>query len=204
MCKSGFFTETRTTYTYAYTAGEWEEDSNWHRLSRVTTNDGRTGRRAFYHEGLEIEVVGDLVSKSYVDMTIAGLADFGVKVENEDYKYLRVAQGQSYESREYIIEGDASGASYFFASAAINQGSVKVYNLSLESLLFSVHLSSHLLMPLASYLLSCIPKLLLNFISSMFMLHPNNVFLHFMNSLGFVLYYYNLLQHSLGCAHYLI
>ena len=85
-------------------------------------------------QGLEIEVEGDLVSKSYVDMTIAGMADFGVKVENEDYKYLRVAQGQSYESREYVIEGDASGASYFFASAAISQGSVKVYNLSLESL----------------------------------------------------------------------
>ena len=84
--------------------------------------------------GLTVEIEGGLVSKSYIDMTISSMNDFGVTVSNDDYKCFVVTPNQSYQSREVLIEGDASGASYFFASAAISGGSVKVYNLLLDSL----------------------------------------------------------------------
>ena len=83
--------------------------------------------------GLKLEITGNLVSKSYIDMTIAGMADFGVTVLNDSYRVFYVEGGQSYRSRSYLIEGDASGASYFLGLAAISGDEIKVHNISEES-----------------------------------------------------------------------
>ncbi|MBT5830568.1 MAG: 3-phosphoshikimate 1-carboxyvinyltransferase [Candidatus Latescibacteria bacterium] len=89
---------------------------------------------AYAQEDVEIVVEGDLVSKPYIDLTAGVMRDFGVEIVNEDYKVLRVKAGQRYQARDYIIEPDASNASYFFAAAAVTGGRVKVLNLDKKSI----------------------------------------------------------------------
>lgn len=83
----------------------------------------------YAERGVAIEVEGELVSAPYLDMTAAIMADFGVRVENEGYRRLRVPPGQRYRGREYTVEPDASTASYFFAAAAVTGGRVRVPHL---------------------------------------------------------------------------
>jgi 5-enolpyruvylshikimate-3-phosphate synthase len=75
----------------------------------------------YARDGVEIAVEGDLVSKPYMTMTAAVMADFGVRAELDTHlwKTFRVAPGQRYAGRGYAIEPDASNASYFFAAAAV-------------------------------------------------------------------------------------
>lgn len=75
--------------------------------------------------GLEIQIEGDLVSKAYVDMTIAVMQAFGISVETTDAGY-KVNGGQTYRAGEFTIEPDASQASYFWAAAAVAKGRVLV------------------------------------------------------------------------------
>ncbi|MGQ4806836.1 3-phosphoshikimate 1-carboxyvinyltransferase [Candidatus Entotheonellaceae bacterium PAL068K] len=60
-----------------------------------------------------------LVSIPYVDMTLDIMASFGVQVENDGYRRFVVPGRQSYEGRDYTIEGDASSATYFWGLAAL-------------------------------------------------------------------------------------
>ena len=82
---------------------------------------------------VEIRVDGDLVSKPYIDLTIAVMRDFGVEVVNRNYRSFTVHAGQRYEPRAYQIEPDASNASYFFAAAALTGGRVRVPQLTAQS-----------------------------------------------------------------------
>lgn len=76
----------------------------------------------------KIEIQGDLVSKPYIDITLDIMSRFGVKVENNDYKSFTVTGQQSYQALEkYMVEGDASSASYFLAAGAIKGGEVTVH-----------------------------------------------------------------------------
>jgi 3-phosphoshikimate 1-carboxyvinyltransferase len=82
---------------------------------------------------VEIEVITELNSKPYVDMTLSIMSDFGVEVNRDGYQYFRVLN-TNYESRiTYSIESDASAASYFFAAPAICGGTVRVENISRQS-----------------------------------------------------------------------
>ena len=83
---------------------------------------------------VRIIITDDLVSKHYVDMTIAVMSKFGVSVERDSYREFCVKSGQNYKGCKYIVEPDASGASYFFAAAAITGGRVKVEGLGEGSL----------------------------------------------------------------------
>ncbi|MBY5991648.1 3-phosphoshikimate 1-carboxyvinyltransferase [Ferrimonas balearica] len=86
-------------------------------------------------DSLTIEVEGDLVSKPYIDITLALMARFGVEVENRDYRVFHVAAGQSYRSPgRFLVEGDASSASYFLAAGAIGGGPVTVHGVGRLSL----------------------------------------------------------------------
>ena len=75
-----------------------------------------------------VEVVGNLVSKPYVDITRDVMAAFRVEVQNEGYRSFFVRSGQRYLPQTYRIEGDASNASYFFSAAALTKGRVRVEN----------------------------------------------------------------------------
>ncbi len=81
-----------------------------------------------------IVIDGDLVSKPYIDITLHLMADFGVKVDNHGYQRFFVRGSQQYRSPgAYLIEGDASSASYFLAAAAIKGGTVKVTGIGRNS-----------------------------------------------------------------------
>jgi 3-phosphoshikimate 1-carboxyvinyltransferase len=75
----------------------------------------------------EILIDGELVSKPYIDITLALMARFGVTVENQQYQRFLVTGNQRYQSPgHWLVEGDASSASYFLAAAAIKGGTIKV------------------------------------------------------------------------------
>ncbi|WP_076536496.1 3-phosphoshikimate 1-carboxyvinyltransferase [Shewanella sp. UCD-KL21] len=76
---------------------------------------------------VNITIKGELVSKPYIDITIALMARFGVEVINHDYCRFEIPTGQKYVSPgKVLVEGDASSASYFLAAGAIQGGEVKV------------------------------------------------------------------------------
>ena len=75
-----------------------------------------------------VEVIGDLVSKPYVDITRDVIAAFKVEVQNAGYHSFFIKAGQRYLPQTYFIEGDASNASYFFSAAALTKGRVRVEN----------------------------------------------------------------------------
>lgn len=76
---------------------------------------------------VSIEVLGELISKPYIEITLAMMARFGVKVERKDWQHFVVFGGQRYQSPGSVfVEGDASSASYFLAAGAIGGGPVRV------------------------------------------------------------------------------
>ncbi len=83
-----------------------------------------------------IEVVGGLVSEPYVTMTAATMREFGVETlvqrDGDDTKIV-VAAPQNYQSGTYLIEPDASNASYFLAAPAIAGGRVAVSGIGTDS-----------------------------------------------------------------------
>lgn len=89
----------------------------------------------------EIVVVGELVSRPYVEMTAQIIRDFGVEVEwidgldgGQQTLSCRIDGRSGYRGRQYAIEPDASAASYFWAAAAITGGEVTVLGLSADAL----------------------------------------------------------------------
>ena len=83
---------------------------------------------------VQIEVIGDLISKPYVDITRSVMESFGVTFSNDGYRRLHVRSGQRYAARDYAVEADASNASYFLAAAAVTGGTVTLENLSSSSI----------------------------------------------------------------------
>ncbi len=75
---------------------------------------------------------GDVVSKPYIDITIEVMKSFGADVQEKTNGYI-ISSTKLYQSATYIIEGDYSSASYFFAAAAITGGKVTVQNLNPHS-----------------------------------------------------------------------
>lgn len=76
-------------------------------------------------EGLEITVEGELISRPYIDITLAMMKTFGADV-TVTKKGFRVAKGGYRAQENYAVEGDASGASYFLALGALTGGPVRV------------------------------------------------------------------------------
>ncbi len=82
-----------------------------------------------------IRVEGTLISKPYVELTLAQMARFGVHVTHENWQSFTLPGSQTYESPgEIAVEGDASSASYFLAAGAIGGGPVRVEGVGTESL----------------------------------------------------------------------
>jgi 3-phosphoshikimate 1-carboxyvinyltransferase len=78
---------------------------------------------------LEVEVQGDLFSSPYVDLTIDVMARFGMTVDRAGTRYFRVSPGRGYRRCDFAVEGDVSGASYFWAAAAVTGGRVVTENI---------------------------------------------------------------------------
>ncbi|OQX49780.1 MAG: 3-phosphoshikimate 1-carboxyvinyltransferase [Epsilonproteobacteria bacterium 4484_20] len=83
---------------------------------------------------MQISIIGELVSKPYIDITLDIMRIFGVDVINENYEKFIVKAGQKYRAVDrFMVEGDASSASYFLAAAAIKGGTVKVTGIGKNS-----------------------------------------------------------------------
>ena len=86
-------------------------------------------------QSLTIEVVGDLISKPYIEITLNLLARFGIQVERDGWASFTIPAGQMYQSPGLIhVEGDASSASYFLAAGAIAGGPVRVEGVGQSSI----------------------------------------------------------------------
>ncbi|WP_159715424.1 3-phosphoshikimate 1-carboxyvinyltransferase [Blochmannia endosymbiont of Camponotus nipponensis] len=74
-----------------------------------------------------IRLNGALVSKPYIDITLSLMKIFGINIEHENYRVFHCKGNTVYQSPgHYLVEGDASSASYFLAASAIRGGTVRV------------------------------------------------------------------------------
>ncbi|MFH1817462.1 MAG: 3-phosphoshikimate 1-carboxyvinyltransferase [Pseudomonadota bacterium] len=81
-----------------------------------------------------IEVVGELISKPYIGITLAMLRRFGVDITRNGWQGFGVPAAARYQSPgEIWVEGDASSASYFLAAGAIGGGPVRVQGVGRDS-----------------------------------------------------------------------
>jgi 3-phosphoshikimate 1-carboxyvinyltransferase len=78
--------------------------------------------------GLVVRLDGEVVSRPYLDLTLAVMAAFGITVDQPDDRTYVVPPGR-YRATRYTIEPDASAASYFFAAPVIAGGRVRVVGL---------------------------------------------------------------------------
>jgi 3-phosphoshikimate 1-carboxyvinyltransferase len=72
-------------------------------------------------QDIVIEVVGELISRPYIEITLNLLARFGIPVVREGWQRFTIPAGSQYQSPGTLhVEADASSASYFIALGAIN------------------------------------------------------------------------------------
>jgi 3-phosphoshikimate 1-carboxyvinyltransferase len=85
---------------------------------------------------ITIEVVGELISKPYIEITLNLLARYGIAVERHGWERFVIPAGSRYQSPGTIhVEADASSASYFIALGAIAQGSgIRIQGVGADSI----------------------------------------------------------------------
>ena len=87
-----------------------------------------------------IEVVGELISKPYIEITLNLLARFGIQVRRDGWERFTIPAGSRYQSPGSIhVEADASSASYFIAIGAITtsaagQNGIKIEGVGADSI----------------------------------------------------------------------
>lgn len=80
----------------------------------------------------KINITKEIKSKAYIDLTIDCMKDFGVYVENKDYKEFIIKGNQSYKGRTYKLEGDYSQAAFYLVANVLGSD-VGIENLNIES-----------------------------------------------------------------------
>ncbi len=88
----------------------------------------------FAQSDMTINVAGPLVSVPYVTMTVAMMRQFGLTIDDAPTRFHVPAPQRPTPLTRYDIEPDASAASYFFAAAAITDGSITVLGVPTPSL----------------------------------------------------------------------
>jgi 3-phosphoshikimate 1-carboxyvinyltransferase len=84
---------------------------------------------------ITIEVIGELISKPYIEITLNLMARFGVTVQRNGWQSFTIPAYSRYQSPgELWVEGDASSASYFLAAGAIGRGPVRVEGIGKQSI----------------------------------------------------------------------
>jgi 3-phosphoshikimate 1-carboxyvinyltransferase len=81
----------------------------------------------YAQQAVSIEVAGNLVSESYIELTLSVMASFGVAVERPDARQFIIPQ-RRYQGRPFAIEGDATSAGYWWALAALTGSRITVNN----------------------------------------------------------------------------
>jgi 3-phosphoshikimate 1-carboxyvinyltransferase len=129
--------------------GTWVEAAEGDRLPIVVTAGGAVGGEVTLDAGVSSQFltalllmapltkngltihVTDLVSAPYIELTLGVMREFGVDAERDGSTF-RVGAG-AYRPRDYLIEPDASAASYAFAAAAVTGNTVTVPGLGTSS-----------------------------------------------------------------------
>jgi 3-phosphoshikimate 1-carboxyvinyltransferase len=83
---------------------------------------------------VKVRIEGEQVSKPYLDITLQMMSHFGATIRHDDYQYFEVTPGAYYSPGEYLVEGDASSASYFLAAGAIAGSGVTVQGIGAQSM----------------------------------------------------------------------
>ena len=112
------------------TGGEIEVESE--KSSQFTSALLMTG--CLHKEDLIIRPAGKEIAKSYIDITLKMMEQFGVHANRSGDGAYVVKAGQEYASGEYRIEPDISSSCYFYSAAAITGGSVLVKDVRLSSM----------------------------------------------------------------------
>lgn len=87
------------------------------------------------NKDITINVVNELISKPYVEMTLNLMRRFNINVNRNNYQKFVVNADQNYQTPNLIyVEGDASTASYFLAAGAITGRPVRVEGISKDSI----------------------------------------------------------------------
>jgi 3-phosphoshikimate 1-carboxyvinyltransferase len=82
-------------------------------------------------DGLRLQATGD-AARPFVEMTLRIMEAWGVKW-NIEGDTITISGGQAYRARRFVVEPDASSASYFAAAAALCGGTVTLQGLSANS-----------------------------------------------------------------------
>ncbi len=69
-------------------------------------------------EGMTLHLLGDIISRPYIDLTLWMMGEFGADAEWFSNDTI-VVKPQPYKSRDYFIESDWSGASYWYEMMAL-------------------------------------------------------------------------------------
>jgi 3-phosphoshikimate 1-carboxyvinyltransferase len=81
-----------------------------------------------------VEVEGEQVSKPYLEITVQMMRRFGASVRHRDFEHFEVEPGGYHAPGDYLVEGDASSASYFLAAGAIRGPGITVHGIGRDSL----------------------------------------------------------------------
>src|SRR5690606_11750236 len=82
-----------------------------------------------------IELVSELISKPYIEITLKLMAQFGVNVVRDGWERFTVPAATGYTSPGTVyVEGDASSASYFLAAGALGGGPLRVQGVGASSI----------------------------------------------------------------------
>jgi 3-phosphoshikimate 1-carboxyvinyltransferase len=81
-----------------------------------------------------IRVVGELISKPYVEITLNLMKRYGIEVARAGWERFAVPAATYQSPSEILVEGDASSASYFLAAGAIGHGPVRVQGVGRNSI----------------------------------------------------------------------
>lgn len=96
----------------------------------------------FCEEGLTIHLTGQRDARSYVNISMKMMADFGCRTEQLAENDYRILPKQQYTGRSYQIEPDVSAACYFYAMAAVTGGSALVKHVHSDSTQGDIHFLS--------------------------------------------------------------
>lgn len=81
----------------------------------------------------DIEVIGEQVSRPYIAITLDAMKRFGIEVTHHGFERFHVPTGRYASPGDFLVEGDASSATYFLAAGAIAGGPVRVHGVGRDS-----------------------------------------------------------------------
>lgn len=85
------------------------------------------------NEPVNISILGEQVSKPYLDITVQMMRTFGANVRHDHHQTFSVQPGPYESPGDYLVEGDATSATYFLAAGAIRGSGIKVSGIGKNS-----------------------------------------------------------------------